>query len=96
MDAYQLRAPNKIHLKAFQLVTKGAVGNELHHGIERVNSFHSTIKFTANMPFINTSTCEQAVRGVVTSRLDYSNALLHGISSSDIKRLQRVQNRADC
>ena len=31
MDAYQLRAPNKINLKAFQLVTKGAVGNELHH-----------------------------------------------------------------
>ena len=31
MDAYQLKAPNKINLKAFQLVTKGAVGNEQHY-----------------------------------------------------------------
>ena len=31
MDACQWRAANKINLKAFQLVTKWAVGNELHH-----------------------------------------------------------------
>ncbi len=45
-------------------------------------------------PFINKSTYEKAVRAVVTSRLDYSNALLHRISSSAIKRLQPVRNRA--
>ena len=36
MDAYQLRAPNKINIKAFQLVTKGAVGNELLHHDSRL------------------------------------------------------------
>ncbi len=45
-------------------------------------------------PFIDNSTCEKAVRSVVISRLDYSNSLLYGISSSDTKRLQRIQNRA--
>ena len=44
--------------------------------------------------YIDKTTCEQAVRAVVTSRLDYANALLQGISSSDVQRLQRVQNRA--
>jgi hypothetical protein len=38
--------------------------------------------------------CISAVRSVILSRLDYSNALLGGLRKNDLDRLQRVQNRA--
>jgi len=34
------------------------------------------------------------VHGLVMSRLDYSNALIHGLSDTMISKLQRVQNTA--
>ena len=34
------------------------------------------------------------MRSLVLSRLDYGNSLLGGISSSSVKRLQKLQNRA--
>ena len=34
------------------------------------------------------------VNGLVTSRIDYCNALLHGLSNTLIGKLQRVQNTA--
>ena len=45
-------------------------------------------------PFINRKACEDAIRTIVASRLDYANSLLHGVNLSSIQRLQRVQNRA--
>ena len=44
--------------------------------------------------FIDEITCHHAVRALVTARLDYANSLLQGSSSKEIKRLQRLQNRA--
>ena len=44
--------------------------------------------------FIDQDTCAHAVRSLVLSRLDYGNSLLGGISSSSVKRLQKLQNRA--
>jgi hypothetical protein len=44
--------------------------------------------------YIDKPTCHAAVRALVTSRLDYANSLLYGISSVDCQRLQRLQNRA--
>ena len=35
------------------------------------------------------------VRPLVLSRLDYGNSLLANINASDVKRLQKIQNRAD-
>ena len=35
---------------------------------------------------------ETLVRGLVTSHLDYSNAILYGLPKVDIQRLQHVQN----
>ena len=37
---------------------------------------------------------KKLVNAVVTSRLDYSNALLAGITGGEMKRLQRIQNSA--
>ena len=37
---------------------------------------------------------ETLVRGLVTSHLDYSNAVLHGLPKVDIQKLQQVQNCA--
>ena len=44
--------------------------------------------------FIDHETCRNAMRALVLSKLDYANALLCGCKSTDIARLQRIQNRA--
>ena len=47
--------------------------------------------------YIDQATCHNAIRALVISRLDhrdYSNSLLYGITTSDLKRLQCIQNRA--
>lgn len=43
---------------------------------------------------ITENACKTLVCSLVTSRLDYGNALLHGVNSSIITKLQRVQNTA--
>ncbi len=44
--------------------------------------------------FLTQSACQNAIRAIVTSRLDYANSLLAGLSSKDTQRLQRLQNCA--
>lgn len=44
--------------------------------------------------FITTDACKTLLHSLVTSRLDYGNALLYGISDSATRRLQKVQNTA--
>jgi len=44
--------------------------------------------------FITHEACHNAVRGLVLSRLDYGNSLLLGAREGDLKRLQRLQNKA--
>ena len=44
--------------------------------------------------FITQDACHHAVRGLVLSRLDYANSLLFGARDFDLKRLQRLQNKA--
>lgn len=44
--------------------------------------------------YIDQNSCHAAVRALITSRLDYANSLLFGISLKDCNRLQRIQNRA--
>ena len=45
-------------------------------------------------PFIDKEICRMLMSSLVSSRLDYCNAILTGSSSCLIQRLQKVQNRA--
>ena len=44
--------------------------------------------------YLDDDTCKKAVVALVTSRLDYANALLAGVSESGLRRLQVAQNCA--
>ena len=44
--------------------------------------------------FLSKKACEMLVVALVTSRLDYCNSLLNGLSQTHMLRLQRVQNTA--
>ena len=44
--------------------------------------------------YIDKDTCHHAIRSLITQRLDNSNSLLYGITSKDMDRLQKIQNRA--
>ena len=44
--------------------------------------------------FLDKDTCHLIVRALILSRLDYGNSLLFGSNSTDVQRLQRIQNWA--
>ena len=44
--------------------------------------------------YLDFDTCTNVVRSLILSRLDYGNILLMGANSTDIARLQRLQNWA--
>ena len=45
-------------------------------------------------PYISEDACKTLVISLVTSRLDYSNALLYGVNKQRTNKLQRAQNAA--
>jgi hypothetical protein len=72
----------------------GSLNMSLH-----VNSLCKTVNFHIRnlwriRRFITKEACHHAVRGLVLSRLDYANSLLLSARQSDLKRLQRLQNKA--
>ena len=47
-----------------------------------------------NAFFFSLSDSNAAARALILSRLDYCNSLFNGLNQSDLKRLQRLQNKA--
>ena len=45
-------------------------------------------------PYITNSAWKTLVCSLITSRLDYGNALLYGVNASALAKLQRIQNNA--
>ena len=60
-----------------------AVPKSCYHQIRNIGHIRS---------YITENACKTLVCSLVTSRLDYGNALLYNVNSSVIARLQRVQN----
>ena len=56
--------------------------------------FHQIRNIGHIRPYITENACKTLVCSLVTSRLDYCNALLYGLPASVIQRLQRIQNTA--
>lgn len=58
------------------------------------NAFFHLRNISKLRPFLSLSDAEKLVHALVSSRLDYCNALLIGIPGSSIQRLQYIQNCA--
>ncbi len=58
-----------------------------------ISTTHPTRKITST-EFLTEEACKTLVQALVISRLDYANALLYGVPSSSLSRLQRVQHAA--
>ena len=60
-----------------------------------VKSCYSQIRNIGRIrPYLSESACKTLVATLVTSRLDYGNALFHGVNSNVLSKLQKVQNTA--
>ncbi len=44
--------------------------------------------------YLNEENCHHVVRALVSSRLDYGNSLLAGITGAQLRKIQRIQNKA--
>ena len=64
----------------------------IDHIIKSCNFYIRNIGLIRN--FLSKRNCEKLVVALVTSRLDYCNSLLNGLSQTHMLRLQRVQNTA--
>ena len=56
--------------------------------------FHQIRNIGRIRPYITENACKTLICSLVTSRLDYGNALLYELPASVIQRLQRIQNTA--
>ncbi len=70
------------------------MSNQVTAGYQSVNFKLRNLSRIRMYMYIDKPSRHAATRAVVTSRLDYANSLLFGISSADCKRLQLLQNRA--
>ena len=58
----------------------------------RIRKFENSKRHIRPLVLLNQETATNIGRSVVSSRLDYCNSLMYGISKANIKKLQRVQN----
>ena len=66
-----------------------------HQIVNTVNSCYYQIRNIGRIrPHLTEESCKPQVHALVTSRLDYGNALLYGLPQTALQRLQKVQNCA--
>ena len=66
-----------------------------HQIVNTVKSCYYQIRNIGRIrPHLTEESCKTLVLALVTSRLDYGNALLHGLPQRALQRLQKVQNCA--
>ena len=60
-----------------------------------IRSVYGQLRTTGKIrKFLDTDACATAINSLVTSRLDYNNALLFGVPEKSLRRLQIMQNQA--
>ena len=67
---------------------------ELHVNVTCKTALYHLRNISHVRRYLDKATTEKVVHAFVSSRLDYCNSLLYGISSTLVGRLQRVQNMA--
>ena len=58
------------------------------------SSFYHLSKIASIRPLLNQDTTEALIHAFVSTRLDFCNCLLFGITKKNLRKLQKVQNRA--
>ena len=56
------------------------------------SAYHSLRNIGKIRKYLSPKDCERLVHAFITSKLDYCNAVLYGLPSSEIQKLQRIQN----
>ena len=67
---------------------------EQHNAVVSKSCFNQIRNIGRIRSYITDSACNTLVCPLITSRLDYGNALLYGVNASALAELQRVQNTA--
>ena len=62
-------------------------------GLFKTDNYHLR-NLSSIRKFIESGACHTAVRALITSRLDYCNSLLNGVSAKTFNRLQLLQTKA--
>ena len=61
-------------------------------GVPRSSNYHTHAGMHHIRPLLTLDTAKMITHSVVSSRLDYSNTLLHGTSATNLNKLQVTQN----
>ena len=67
---------------------------EQHASAITKSCFHQIRNIGRIRSYITVDTCKTLVCSLVTSRMDYGNALMYGVNASIVSKLQHVQNTA--
>jgi hypothetical protein len=97
MPAVSLRIGNDTIHPSTSVRNLGIMFDDVMSISPQITSLTNTITFhfgniTRIRRFLDAETCNHIIRSLVLSRLDYGNILLIGTNSTDIMKLQRMQN----
>ena len=96
---YSLTLSGVTYLTVSQVRNLGSVQDcnltmEQHISSVTKSCYHQIRSIGKIRKYITTDACRTLVQALVTSRMDYANSLLYGITQAQTARLQRLQNCA--